>query len=261
MLGEHFLLKDLPFYERARETDTKARQERLDQREEKRQEGTLRKAPGEKGRDSSPAARPPTTKKKKKTKKTKKTLAQVLRIAALTPEALSSSCRSGPSQPDHTISESEEAKEPEATSNSLQLVIFHPGPSSPQPEPEYVGLQVVDEPKEMRDTSNLRAGLLRRHGKWLRVPINLGPPPTKKVCLDQGGEDPTPEVPALAVTCPDKGGPSVSSAALSDVAGSSATATVRGLAPLLWWRPLYQRGFRMYRTVRRLRTRRVVMLQ
>ena len=28
---EHFVLKDLPFYERAREADTKARQERLDQ--------------------------------------------------------------------------------------------------------------------------------------------------------------------------------------------------------------------------------------
>ena len=28
--GEHFVLKDLPFYERAREADVKARQERLD---------------------------------------------------------------------------------------------------------------------------------------------------------------------------------------------------------------------------------------
>ena len=49
MPGEHFVLKDLPFYERAHEADAKARQERLNQREEKRQEGTLRKAPGEKG--------------------------------------------------------------------------------------------------------------------------------------------------------------------------------------------------------------------
>lgn len=47
--GEHHVLKDLPFYEEAREENTKVRQERLDQREEKRQEGTLRKAPGEKG--------------------------------------------------------------------------------------------------------------------------------------------------------------------------------------------------------------------
>lgn len=47
--GEHHILKDLPFYEEAREENAKAHQERLDQREEKRQEGTLRKAPGEKG--------------------------------------------------------------------------------------------------------------------------------------------------------------------------------------------------------------------
>ena len=33
---EHFVLKDFPFYERTRDVDTKARQERLDQREEKR---------------------------------------------------------------------------------------------------------------------------------------------------------------------------------------------------------------------------------
>ena len=36
VLGEHFVLKDLPFYERARKADAKERQERLDQREEKR---------------------------------------------------------------------------------------------------------------------------------------------------------------------------------------------------------------------------------
>ncbi|RVX05759.1 hypothetical protein CK203_023906 [Vitis vinifera] len=47
--GEHFVLKDLPFYERAREADVKARHKRLDQREEKMQKGTLMKALGEKG--------------------------------------------------------------------------------------------------------------------------------------------------------------------------------------------------------------------
>ena len=34
--GEHFVLKDLPFYEEAYETNAKAHQEHLDQREEKR---------------------------------------------------------------------------------------------------------------------------------------------------------------------------------------------------------------------------------
>ena len=155
----------------------------------------------------------------------------MLRIAAPTPEASFSSCRFGPSRPDHTIPESEEAEEPEATSNSLQLEIFHPGPSSPQPKPEFVGLQVMDEPKEMRDTSDLRAGLLRKHGKRLYVPIDLGPPPAKKVCPDRGGEDPAPEVQASAATCPDEDGPSASSTAPPDAVGSSATATVQADAP------------------------------
>ena len=123
--GVHFVLKDLPFYERAREADTKARQERLDQREEKRQEGTLKKAPGEKGRDSSTAARPPATKeKKKKKKKTKKTIAQALRIVSPTPDLPSSSCEFGPSRPYNP------ASEPEDTSGSPQLEPFRPDLSS-----------------------------------------------------------------------------------------------------------------------------------
>ena len=131
MTGEHFELKDLPFYERARKADAKVRQEHLDQREEKRQKGTLRKAPGEKGRYSPPAARPSARKEKKKRKKTKKALSQVLRIVAPNLEASSSSCRFKSSRPDHTIPKFEEAEETEATSSSLQLVVFHQGRSSP----------------------------------------------------------------------------------------------------------------------------------
>ena len=115
---EHFVMKDLPFYERAHEADPKVHRERLHQREEKRQDGTLRKAPGEKGRDSSPAARSSTIKEKKK-----KTLTQVLRIVAPIPELSPSSCRSGPSRLYHTI------PKPEATSSSPQLETFRPGPS------------------------------------------------------------------------------------------------------------------------------------
>lgn len=55
MFEEHFLLKDLPFFNEAREADVQARQESLNQREERRQEGTLRRAPGEK----CPAPLPP----------------------------------------------------------------------------------------------------------------------------------------------------------------------------------------------------------
>lgn len=76
------MLKDLPFYEKACEVDEKARQEHLDQLEEKRQEWMLRKTPGEKepgkkkGRGSSPTVHPPAAKKKKKT------IAQALKIVS-----------------------------------------------------------------------------------------------------------------------------------------------------------------------------------
>ncbi|RVW83370.1 hypothetical protein CK203_038878 [Vitis vinifera] len=63
--GEHFVLKDLPFYAAVRKADTQSRKARLNKREEKRQEGLLRKAPGNKCPASSPPAGAPAKKKKK----------------------------------------------------------------------------------------------------------------------------------------------------------------------------------------------------
>lgn len=63
--GEHFVLKDLSFYTEAREADAQARQERLNQREERRQKGTLRRAPVEKRPAPFPPARSSAEKKKK----------------------------------------------------------------------------------------------------------------------------------------------------------------------------------------------------
>ena len=65
VVGEHFVLKDLLFYAVAREADAQARQECLSHREERRQEGTLRRAPGEKRSALLQLARPPTEKKRK----------------------------------------------------------------------------------------------------------------------------------------------------------------------------------------------------
>ena len=45
VLSEHFVLKDLLFYEIPRLADFEACQARLEERERKRQEGTLRQAP------------------------------------------------------------------------------------------------------------------------------------------------------------------------------------------------------------------------
>lgn len=86
-------MKYLPFYEKAHEADAKARQERLEQQEEKRQEGTLRKAPGEKGRGSSSVVCLPATKKKKKT------IAKTIKVVSPTPEPSSSTTASASSQP------------------------------------------------------------------------------------------------------------------------------------------------------------------
>ena len=63
--GEHFVLKDLPFYTEARKADAQARKALLNEREKKRQERTLRRAPGGKRSAPSPPASAPTGKKKK----------------------------------------------------------------------------------------------------------------------------------------------------------------------------------------------------
>ena len=64
--GEHFVIKDLPFYAAVRKADARSRKAHLNNREVKRQEGLLRKAPGGKRAASSPLAGAPAEKKKKK---------------------------------------------------------------------------------------------------------------------------------------------------------------------------------------------------
>ena len=115
----HFVLKDLPFY-------AKARQEHFDQREEKRHEGTLRKAPDEKGCGSSPAVRPPTTNKKKKT------LSQAIKIVSLTPKPSSSSIASASGQSGGSTLASE------GNSHSPRLDTVNPGIGLSQNEPELL---------------------------------------------------------------------------------------------------------------------------
>ncbi|KAL6318930.1 hypothetical protein AAG906_001403 [Vitis piasezkii] len=63
--GEHFVLKDLSFYAAVRKADARSRKACLNKREEKRQEGLLRKAPGDKRPASSPPVGAPAKKKKK----------------------------------------------------------------------------------------------------------------------------------------------------------------------------------------------------
>ena len=64
--GEHLVLKDLPFYMAMRKADVRSRKAHLNKREKKRQEGLLRKAPGDKRPVSSSPVGAPTKNKKKK---------------------------------------------------------------------------------------------------------------------------------------------------------------------------------------------------
>ena len=219
--GEHFVLKDLPFYEMAREADAKACHEHLDQREKKMQEGTLRKAlgekgPGEKGRDSSPAVRPPAAKKKKKN-----TIAQALQIVSPIPNLSSSSFDSAYNRSDNPT------LEPEDTSSFPQLETFHLGPGSSQPQLDFVGLRVVHEPEEVRDMNNLKTGFLQRHSKRLYDPIDLASPPTKRVYPERDGKDPTTEVPLSATTHPNEASSSAAATVQPNTTRSDTATTAR----------------------------------
>ena len=72
VFGEHFVLPDLPFYASVQKANARTRKARLNNREEKRKEGLLRKAPGGKRPASSPPAGAPAKKKRKVSNKGKK---------------------------------------------------------------------------------------------------------------------------------------------------------------------------------------------
>ncbi|KAJ9693664.1 hypothetical protein PVL29_009561 [Vitis rotundifolia] len=158
--GEHHVLKDLPFYEEAHELDTKARQEHLDQREEKRQEGKLRKALGEKGQPSpsSSADSSPAKKKKPSTK--------AIKVLAL---VLASSSVSTPSTPTSSRSD----LNPQSSKSELVIPDF-------LYESEMEEEMVID----------LRAGFRDRQNKLLFKPIEVVSPPAKRSCPEEVHEEP-----------------------------------------------------------------------
>nr|CAN72789.1 hypothetical protein VITISV_025818 [Vitis vinifera] len=152
--GEHFVLKDLPFYEKAREEDAKACQERLDQWEEK-------------SRSGSPA----------------------------------------------------QALEDNSSSSQLDTINLGTGPS--QPQPEFIGLRVVNDPKEEEDINDLRTRFLERHRKWLHEAIDIVPPPAKRACPEKAQEDPAGGASLSNVLHSDEAGPSTVAAIQPDVATPS----------------------------------------
>ena len=62
--GEHYIVKDLPIYEALKEADAEKRRTLLDNREKKKNEGTLRKAPRQKRDADSPSKKTPAKRRK-----------------------------------------------------------------------------------------------------------------------------------------------------------------------------------------------------
>ncbi|RVW70763.1 hypothetical protein CK203_058070 [Vitis vinifera] len=60
--GEHYTVKDLPVYQEFKEADAEKCRALLDNREKKKNEGTLRKAPGQKRGAASPPNKTPAKK-------------------------------------------------------------------------------------------------------------------------------------------------------------------------------------------------------
>ena len=159
---EHHVLKDLPFYEEASTIDAKARQDRLNKREQKRQEGTLRHAPSL-GRPATSSAVHPSFKKKSVSWPVEKTL-------DLSPSSSS-------------LSLSVDASSNQGLTGSPLVGV------SPNREPELVVLCIILEPEgeggeeeeeEAQMASNLRSDFNKRQHKRLSETLSITPLPTKK---------------------------------------------------------------------------------
>ena len=62
--GEHYIVKDLSIYQEAKEADAEKRRALLEDREKRKNEGTIRAAPGQKRGADSPPKKTPVKKRK-----------------------------------------------------------------------------------------------------------------------------------------------------------------------------------------------------
>ena len=187
---EYYILKDLLFYEETCETDTKARQERFNQREEIRQEGTLRRALGENGRASSSTAYPP-VKKKKSSAKSVKALVSA-------PASPSISTLFASTLVDSFVPASKgDLDPPDFKRSDLGISHF-------EPEPEPIERNVINEPEvEKGMATGLRANFKERHRKCLHEAITIDTPPAKRTCLKGVQEEPMRDASSVLVPSQD----------------------------------------------------------
>ena len=168
--GEHDLLKDLPFYEVAHVVDPKARQDRLDQREKKREDGMLRQVPCG-NRPTTRSTVCPTTKKKKPTTQLTKQVS-ALPLASLLASAPSASSSM-------TITEQDSAADTPSMGMKLETEI----------EPMMPRI-IYEVEKEEDMAANLSASFKERQHKRLSESIAVAPPSAKKSCTEVPRSEP-----------------------------------------------------------------------
>lgn len=184
--GEHFVLRNLHFYKKAREADAKAGQEHLSQRDERRQEGTLQRAPGKKRRMPSSATHPLAEKKKKIT------FVKVTKALTSAPSSPSTSSFSAVGSSGYAS---------EGFSNFLRPDLSNSGTTPSEPELEPIASGATNESKKIvvDMSADLRAGFKERHRKRLYEAIDMVLSPTKKACPKmawEGTEREAPTTPA-----------------------------------------------------------------
>ena len=119
----------------------------------------------------------------------------------------------------------------EGDSTLSRLDTVDPGTGSPQPESEFTGLRVVNEPEEEEDMNDLRTRFMERHRKRLYETIDIVIPLAKKACPEKAQEDSAGKALPLTVPDPNVAGPSIAIVTQPDVAGpSTAAATQPNLA-------------------------------
>lgn len=132
--------------------------------------------------------RPPVANKKKKT------IEKAIKVVSPTLEPSSSSTAS------ESIQSASSAQASEGDSSSSRLDTINPGTSPSQPEPEYIALRVVNEPKEKEeDMNDLRAEFMERHHKRLYEAIDIVSPPTKKACQERAQKESAGEAPLVTM--------------------------------------------------------------
>ncbi|RVW24433.1 hypothetical protein CK203_093228 [Vitis vinifera] len=168
--GEHYIVNDLPIYEASKEADAEKRRLLLEDRDKKKNEGTLRKAPGQKRDVDSPSKKiqrkggscercPSFHLKRVRTscgaEPLKHLLAAVARLANLAEEAASVN---------HPDSRNPDVDAAEAVCATPMEEVGAESQSQPSDDPDLLALVPVTGPssKKPRSVRDLKSGLLGR---------------------------------------------------------------------------------------------------